>query len=111
MKGQEPKITPELAARTGVTAEEGRPYADTLVERGLIRRSGDRKVLELTPEGERLASRLVEEARGGLARLIGDWDPAEHPELGELLDRLPRELLGSTADRPSGDRTSRRPGT
>ena len=96
-----PQAGAELAARTGVTVDEGRPYADTLVERGLVRRL-DGGVLELTPEGERVESRLVGEAREGLARLIDDWDPAEHPKLGELLDRLPRELLGATTDRPSG---------
>ncbi|MEU4835670.1 MFS transporter [Streptosporangium sp. NPDC023615] len=97
-----PQAGADLAARAGVTVEEGRPYGDALVARGLVRRSGDGKVLELTDEGERAAGRLVQEARDGLARLVEDWNPAEHPRLRELLDRLPRELLGSAADRPSG---------
>ncbi|GAA3442376.1 MFS transporter [Planomonospora venezuelensis] len=92
----------ELAERAGVTVEEGRPYARELVERGLIRRTEDGSCLELTPDGERAADRLVAEARGSLARLVEDWRPGEHPELRELLDRLPGELLGAAADRPAG---------
>ncbi|MBG0826341.1 MFS transporter [Planomonospora sp. ID67723] len=92
----------ELAERAGVTVEEGRPYARELMERGLIRRTEDESCLELTADGERAADRLVAGARGSLARLVEDWSPREHPELRELLDRLPRELLGAKADRPGG---------
>ncbi|GHE36928.1 EmrB/QacA family drug resistance transporter [Streptosporangium violaceochromogenes] len=95
----------ELARRAGVTVDRTRPYADLLVERGLARRAegdGAEGTLELTPAGERAAGLLVAEAREGLGRLIRDWNPAEHPGLRELLDRLPREMLGSTSDRPRG---------
>lgn len=90
----------ELARRAGVTVDQGRPYADLLVARGLARRMDGGTSLELTPEGERVADRLVAEAREGLGRLIDDWNPDEHPGLRELLERLPREMLGSTSDRP-----------
>ncbi|GIH99147.1 MFS transporter [Planobispora takensis] len=91
----------ELAERAGVTIEEGLPYARRLEEGGLIRIVDDRSTLELTPEGERAADRLVAEARDSLARLVEDWRPEEHPALRELLNRLPGELLGATADRPA----------
>ncbi|ACZ91295.1 MFS transporter [Streptosporangium roseum] len=94
-----PQAGAELAERAGVTVERGRPYADLLVARGLVRRAGD-GVLGLTPAGEQVADRLVTEAREGLGRLIRDWNPEEHPRLRELLDRLPHELLGSAGDRP-----------
>ncbi|GGT00754.1 EmrB/QacA family drug resistance transporter [Planobispora rosea] len=92
----------ELAERAGVTVEEGRPYARELMERDLIRHAGEGTRLELTPEGERVADRLVGAARDSLTRLVDDWRPGDHPELRELLDRLPRELLGAAADRPAG---------
>ncbi|MFF4991882.1 MFS transporter [Streptosporangium saharense] len=92
----------ELAERAGVTVEEGRPYADLLVTRGLARRTDGGGRLELTPAGERVAGVLVAEAREGLRRMVDDWDPARHPKLRELLDRLPHEMLGSASDRPHG---------
>ncbi|MFJ2028704.1 MFS transporter [Streptosporangium sp. NPDC087985] len=94
-----PQAGVELAERAGVPVERGRPYEDLLVARGLVSRDGD-GVLALTPAGERAADRLVVEAREGLGRLIQDWDPEGHPKLRELLRSLPRELLGSAADRP-----------
>ncbi|MER7211284.1 MDR family MFS transporter [Streptosporangium sp. NPDC000239] len=92
----------ELAERARVTVERGRPYADLLVTRGLARRTDGGGRLELTPAGERVAGALVAEAREGLRRMIDDWDPARHPGLRELLDRLPHEMLGSASDRPRG---------
>ncbi|WP_307827480.1 MDR family MFS transporter [Planomonospora sp. ID82291] len=91
----------DLAERAGVTIDRGRPYVAHLVERELVRRAADGLALELTPEGERVADRLVAEAREGLARVIRDWAPEEHPGLRELLDRLPGEMLGAMTDRPA----------
>ncbi|GAA3133082.1 MFS transporter [Streptosporangium carneum] len=92
----------ELAERAGVTADQGRPYADLLVTRGLVRRTDGGARLELTPAGEQVAGLLVGEAREGLRRMLDDWDPDSHPGLRELLDRLPHEMLGSVSDRPRG---------
>ncbi|MEV8636994.1 MDR family MFS transporter [Streptosporangium sp. NPDC051023] len=92
----------ELADRAGVTVEEGRPYADLLVARGLVRRTNDGTCLELTLAGEQVAGVLVTEAREGLRRMVHDWNPARHPGLRELLDRLTHEMLGSASDRPRG---------
>ncbi len=90
----------ELAGRAGMTVEQGRPYADLLVARGLVRRTDGGTRLELTRAGEQVAGVLVTEAREGLRRMVHDWNPAKHPGLRELLDRLPREMLGSVSDRP-----------
>ncbi|WP_344866315.1 MDR family MFS transporter [Planomonospora alba] len=95
-----PQTGADLAERAGVSIDRGRPYVAHLVERGLVNRAEDGLSLELTPEGERVADRLVAQAREGLARVVQDWCPEEHPGLRELLDRLPGEMLGAMADRP-----------
>ncbi|MEV7907863.1 MFS transporter, partial [Streptomyces anulatus] len=75
----------QLAERAGVTVEQGRPYADLLVARGLVRRTVGGRRLELTPAGEQVAGVLVTEAREGLRRMVHDWNPARHSGLRDLL--------------------------
>ncbi|MEU4699793.1 MDR family MFS transporter [Nonomuraea dietziae] len=89
----------ELADRGRVTRAEGRPYAEQLIEAGLVMRSPDGESLRLTAYGEHMAETLLAHARQGLKELIDDWGP--HPELQHLLDRLCPELLGAEVDRPS----------
>lgn len=99
-----------LAERAGVTVAEGRPYADALAERGLPRRSEDGRTLCLTPEGDPVphpgggagggpAGRRGARRARAAGRRLG---PDRRPELHELLDRLPRQMLGPAADRPPG---------
>ncbi|WP_235834036.1 MFS transporter [Actinomadura logoneensis] len=86
----------ELAERAGVTVEEGRPHVRGLVERGLV--TSDDGVLVPTEQGLRVADRLVETRRAGLARQISDWSPDENPELADVLTRLTRATLGDDTE-------------
>ena len=53
--------------------------------------------------------------REGLRELLADWSPDEYAELGALLTRLSRALLGEDADRhllsTESDSTSPAPGS
>jgi EmrB/QacA subfamily drug resistance transporter len=86
----------DLAREAGVSVEQGRPYADKLVEAGYVRR--DNGTLELTPEGTVAADRLFAAGRDGLARLLADWSPEQHADMAKMLDKLSRALLGERAD-------------
>jgi len=55
--------------------------------------------LVLTDAGHATAERLFAARREGLRELLADWSPEEYAELGELLTRLSRALLGADADR------------
>ncbi|WP_093171123.1 MFS transporter [Sinosporangium album] len=90
----------DLARQARVPPERGRPYVDLLVDDGFVTTSADGRCLELTADGREAAGRLVEQCREGLRRMVDDWHPDRHPELSELLARLPRHLLGAECDRP-----------
>ena len=87
----------ELARQANVSMDYGRPYVDRLVSEGMLVRSDG--TLMLTDTGHRAADRLFAARREGLRELLADWSPEEYAELGELLTRLSRELLGEDADR------------
>ncbi len=55
--------------------------------------------LVLTDAGHAAADRLFAARREGLRELLADLSPEEYAELGELLTRLSRALLGDDADR------------
>ncbi len=75
----------------------GRPFVDRLVSEGMVVRSDG--TLVLTDAGHEAADRLFAARREGLRELLADWSPDEYAELGELLTRLSRALLGEDADR------------
>jgi len=87
----------ELARQANVTMDDGRPYVDRLVSDGLVTRSNG--TLVLTDSGHQAADRLFAARREGLRELLADWSPDEYAELGELLTKLSRALLGEDADR------------
>ena len=87
----------ELARQAQVTTDYGRPYVDRLVSEGLVVRSNG--TLVLTDSGHRAADQLFAARREGLRELLADWSPEEYAELGELLTKLSRALLGENADR------------
>jgi EmrB/QacA subfamily drug resistance transporter len=74
--------------------------ARQLEERRLAERDG--LPLVLTDEGREVAARLVQARHEALCGLLGDWDPEQHEDLGELVHRLAGELCGDDADRPGG---------
>jgi DNA-binding MarR family transcriptional regulator len=87
----------ELARQANVTVDYGRPYVDRLVSDGLVTRSNG--TLVLTDSGHQAADRLFAARREGLRELLADWSPEEYAELGELLTKLSRAMLGENADR------------
>ncbi|WP_214102750.1 MFS transporter [Acrocarpospora catenulata] len=95
-----------LAERAGITVEQGMPYVQPLVERGLVERTGP--LLVITAPGLRAARRMIGIRRQALARHLDGWDPDAHPELTRLLARLATETVGCDADARavSPDRTS-----
>jgi EmrB/QacA subfamily drug resistance transporter len=94
---QGPVAGEELARQANVTVDYGRPYVDRLVSGGLVTRSNG--TLELTASGHQAADRLFAARREGLRELLAGWSPEEYAELGELLTKLSRALLGEDADR------------
>ena len=87
----------ELARQANVTVDHGRPYVDRLVSEDMLVRSDG--TLVLTDAGRAGADRLFTARREGLRELLVDWSPEEYAELGELLTKLSRDMLGDDADR------------
>jgi DNA-binding MarR family transcriptional regulator len=87
----------ELAKEAGVSLEQGRPYVDRLVERGMVQR--DDGILRITSAGSAAADRLFAAQREGLERLLSDWSPEQHADLAHMLDRLSLALMGEDAER------------
>ncbi len=94
---QGPVAGEELARQANVTMDYGRPFVDRLVSEGMVVRSNG--TLVLTGAGHEAAERLFAARREGLRELLADWSPDEYAELGELLTKLSRALLGEDADR------------
>jgi DNA-binding MarR family transcriptional regulator len=87
----------ELARQAQVSMDYGRPFVDRLVSEGMVVRSNG--TLMLTDAGHEAADRLFAARREGLRELLADWSPEEYAELGDLLTKLSRGLLGDDADR------------
>jgi EmrB/QacA subfamily drug resistance transporter len=87
----------ELARQAQVSMDYGRPFVDRLVSEGMVVRSNG--TLVLTDAGHEAADRLFAARREGLRELLADWSPEEYAELGDLLTKLSRGLLGDDADR------------
>ena len=94
---QGPVAGEELARQANVTVDYGRPYVDRLTAEGMVVRANGR--LELTDAGRAAADRLFAARREGLRELLADLSPEQYAELGELLTRLSRAMLGEDADR------------
>ena len=94
---QGPVAGEDLARQANVTVDYGRPYVDRLVSEGMVVRSNG--TLMLTDAGHGAAERLFAARRESLRELLADWSPDEYAELGELLTKLSRALLGEDADR------------
>ena len=80
-----------------MTLDYGKPFVDRLVAEDMVIRSDG--TLALTDAGHAAAERLFATRREGLRELLADWSPEEYAELGELLTKLSRALLGADADR------------
>jgi EmrB/QacA subfamily drug resistance transporter len=98
-----------LAVERNVDLTRVIAVADELVSLGLTGAAdGDGRAL--TPAGHQAVELLLNTARRRLNELLDGWRPGEHPELGELVSRLARELLIDTSQlerlmRPSAPTT------
>ncbi len=54
-------------------------------------------MIGVTPAGDEIARRLVEERRATLARVCAGWQPEDNDELAGLLTRLARDLSPDAA--------------
>ena len=63
---------------------------EQLQRRSLVRRDD---VIELTPAGEEDYERLVATRSARLSELLRGWDPHDHEELRQLVDKLSRDLV------------------
>ncbi len=63
----------------------------SLAARGLAEQDGE--AWSLTAEGQATLERLLAAGRERLGELLAEWEPGEHRELGELIERLAREFL------------------
>jgi DNA-binding MarR family transcriptional regulator len=86
----------ELAKQANVTVDYGTPYVDRLVAEHMVTRSDGKLVL--TDAGHQAADRLFAARREGLRELLSDLSPEEYAELGALLTKLSRAMLGEDAD-------------
>ena len=94
---QGPVAGDDLARQANVSLDFGRPFVDRLVAEGMVVRADGRLVL--TDAGRQAAEKLFTARREGLRELLADWSPDEYAELGELLTKLSRAMLGEDADR------------
>ena len=65
---------------------------EELDTRSLVHR-GNGGPIELTKSGREDYERIVTARRDGLRELLSGWDPDEHPQLRELIDKLGRDLV------------------
>ena len=90
----------QLCRRFDVPIDVGERALSELEQQSLVVRGpavggdGQGPITGLTPEGDQIVGRLVEERRAMLARLCEGWSPETHDELAGLLTRLAQELAG-----------------
>ena len=63
-----------------------------LERHGLVETT-DRGTIALTPAGLASHERLVEAKCAGLRELLDGWEPSDHPEIEQMIDRLARDVV------------------
>jgi len=87
-----PVTGPELAAQLRVDPRELTETLGRLRGRAYVR-DEDGGRIGLTVEGAESYERLVAVRRDGLRELLDGWEPEQHAELQQLVDRLGRDLV------------------
>jgi len=82
----------QLTAHYKVAPEVFEESLDELARAGylVIGAAGE---IDVTPEGDRAMSQLVEARRAAFEELLEGWDPASHPELEALVRRLASKVM------------------
>ena len=75
-------------------------HLDRLVERSAD--AADRRVihLRLTPDGRRMAKRLVDTRRGHLERAVAHWPAEKRLLFADMINELVDALMGTDVDSP-----------
>jgi len=85
----------DVATRLKVDPKRIQEGLDVLLEKGLVESTDGAPGagLVLTRRGNEWIERRQFARREGLTQLLEGWDPAAHPEIGELVRKLAHELL------------------
>jgi EmrB/QacA subfamily drug resistance transporter len=92
---------PAVAESSELEEERVRAACRALHGRGLLTDAGD-GATGLTPDGAAAVDALADARRLALAELAAEWEPAEHPELAEFIERLSEDLAGATPRTSAG---------
>jgi EmrB/QacA subfamily drug resistance transporter len=90
-----PATVAELARAVGRDRERLGPWFRSLVERSLVEvGDGDleQAVATVSGGGRAVLDQLAAARRQGLAELLEDWQPAQHPEILRMIDELVASL-------------------
>jgi Mn-dependent DtxR family transcriptional regulator len=82
----------QLSEQLRVDPREIADALEQLQQRSLVEKS-DSGVITLTTPGREDYERLVAARCAGLRDLLNGWDPHDHAELQELVDKLGRDLV------------------
>jgi MFS family permease len=82
---------PVVAESSQLEVEHVRGACRELHRRGLLTDAGDAGT-GLTEDGAAAVDALADARRGALVEMAADWEPAEHPELAEFIERLSEDL-------------------
>jgi DNA-binding MarR family transcriptional regulator len=87
---------------------------DRAASRGLVYRRGAESdgrvtVIELTPDGERLAQRFIETLESKLEPLLATWSTKRQQQAAETLTALAETLESAAGGSPAADRTTPEP--
>jgi EmrB/QacA subfamily drug resistance transporter len=81
---------PALCRSFDIPVQTGEHALSELADRSLVTVS---PMIAVTPEGEAIAARLIDERSASLKRLCAGWSPDENPDLERMVSRLAAELL------------------
>jgi EmrB/QacA subfamily drug resistance transporter len=90
-----PATTAELAQAVGRDLERLRPWFRSLVDRSLVdvgEGEPAQAVATVSSDGRAVLARLAEARCQGLAELLADWQPEDHPEILQMIDELVASL-------------------
>jgi EmrB/QacA subfamily drug resistance transporter len=86
---------PAVAETSHLEEDRVRGACRELHRRGLLTDAGEAGT-GLTEDGAAAIDALADARRGALVEMAADWEPAEHPELADFIERLSDDLATST---------------
>jgi len=87
-----PRTVAGLAAELRADPDRLAVTVAGLESRGLVE-PADGGTIALTAAGLASPERLIEAKCAGLRELLDGWEPSEHPEVEQLIDRLARDVV------------------